>query len=76
MAKICSPRNNHNNTALLLAIPQYSDLLDDNNIERRCDDLLVMSKAKWRVGMAVWIGESQQAEEDEILKMNVESGCK
>jgi hypothetical protein len=59
---------NHKSTGInLLAVPCYSDLLDDMDAEdeSECGRALVTSEAGWRTEMAKWIGDAQSAEEAE-----------
>lgn len=51
----------------LLAVPRYSDLLDDQDHEDESKQghLLVSSKQGWCMEMAEWIAEAQAAELDE-----------
>ena len=65
----------HKSTDTLLAVPQYSDLLnnqDDEN-ESECGQLLVLSRQGWRMEMAKWITEVQAAELDKDDSNNLTS---
>ena len=54
----------HKSTETLLAVPQYSDLLEDqyHEDESERDHALVSSAGSWWVEMAKWIGEARDAE--------------
>jgi hypothetical protein len=59
---------NHKSTGInLLAVPHYSDLLDDMDAEDESEhgQALVTSEAGWRTEMAKWIGDAQSAKEAE-----------
>ena len=59
---------NHKSMGInLLAVPRYSDLLDDINAEDESEHgrALVTSEAGWRTEMAKWIGDARSAEEAE-----------
>jgi hypothetical protein len=61
-------RKNHKSTGInLLAVPRYSDLLDDMDAEDESERgrALVTSEAGWRTEMAKWIGDARSAEEAE-----------
>lgn len=61
-------RKNHKSTGInLLAVPRYSDLLEDMDAEDESERgrALVTSEASWRTEMAKWIGEARAAEEAE-----------
>ena len=51
----------------LLAVPQYSDLLEDqyHEDERERGRVLVSSASGWRIEMAKWIAEAREAELEE-----------
>ena len=51
----------------LLAVPRYSDLLEDQYHEDKSEQgrALVSSAGGWRVEMAKWIGEARDAELEE-----------
>ena len=53
-------RKNHRSTAALLAVPRYSDLLEDIDEEDETERgrALVTSEAGWRTEMAKWICSS------------------
>ena len=57
----------HKSTETLLAVPQYSDLLEDqyhkDKSEQGC--ALVSSAGSWWVEMAKWIGEARDTELEE-----------
>ena len=57
----------HKSTDTLLAAPQYSDLLDDQDHEDESERgrLLVSSKQGWCMEIAKWIAEAWAAELDE-----------
>jgi hypothetical protein len=67
LTKTRSKRKVHKSTATLLAIPWYSDLLDDQNDEDNDEHgrLLVSSRQSWHTEMAKWIGEARTMELDE-----------
>jgi hypothetical protein len=46
----------------LLAVPQYSDLLDDQDDESQQGQLLVLRRQGWHTEMAKWITEAQGVE--------------
>ena len=54
----------HRSTETLLSVPQYSDLLgdQDNEDETERGQLLMASRESWWTGMAKWIGEGRAAE--------------
>src|ERR1700720_4661324 len=61
-------RKNHKSTGVnLLAVPRYSDLLEDMDAEDDSERgrALVTSEASWRTEMAKWIGDARAAEEAE-----------
>jgi hypothetical protein len=60
-------RKNHKSTGInLLAVPRYSDLLDDMDAEDESERgrALVTSEAGWRTEMAKWIGDAREAEDE------------
>jgi hypothetical protein len=60
-------RKNHRSTAALLAVPRYSDLLEDIDDEDETERgrALVNSEAGWRTEMAKWIGDARAADESD-----------
>src|SRR5271168_5580483 len=59
-------QKNHNSTGInLLAVPRYSDLLEDMDAEDESDRgrASVTTEASWRTEMAKWIGEACAEEE-------------
>jgi uncharacterized protein YpiB (UPF0302 family) len=61
-------RKNHKSTGIdLLAVPRYSDLLEDMEAEDESERgrALVTSEAGWRTEMAKWIGDARAAEDAE-----------
>jgi len=66
LAKTRGKRQVHKSTDTLLAVPRYSNLLDDQDHEDESERgrLLVSSKQGWRTEMAKWIAEARAAELD------------
>lgn len=58
----------HQSTATLLAVPQYCDLLGNQEDEDEAErgQLLVSSRAGWWTEMAKWIGDARAAENEEM----------
>ena len=54
----------HTSTNTLLAVPRYSDLLDDQDHEDEAERgrMLVSNSQSWRTEMAKWIAEARAAE--------------
>jgi hypothetical protein len=57
----------HKSTETLLAVPWYSDLLEDQYHEDESEQerVLVSSAGGWRAEMAKWISEAREAELEE-----------
>jgi hypothetical protein len=57
----------HKSTETLLAVPRYSDLLEDQYHEDKSErgGALVSSAGGWRAEMAKWISEAREAELEE-----------
>ena len=57
----------HKSTATLLAVPRYSDLLDDQDDEDKSKHgcVLINSMQGWHTEMAKWISDARAAEADE-----------
>ena len=57
----------HKSTATLLAVPQYSDLLNDQDDkdESKHGHVLINSKQGWCTEMVKWIGDARAAEADD-----------
>ncbi|KZP27364.1 hypothetical protein FIBSPDRAFT_948639 [Athelia psychrophila] len=70
LAKTRGKRKVHASTAILLAVPRYSDLLADQEDEDDTERgrLLVNSTEGWRTEMAKWIVAAREAEEAESLE--------
>lgn len=60
-------RTNHVDASGLLAVPRYSDLLDniEDEDETERGRMLVTTAAGWRTEMARWIGEARAADRAE-----------
>jgi hypothetical protein len=67
IAKKWLARQVHKSTVTLLAVPWYSDLLDDQDDEDESEHgrVLINSKQGWRTEMAKWISDARAAEVDE-----------
>ena len=60
-------RSVHKSTETLLAVPRYSDLLEDqyHKDESERGRVLVSSASGWCIEMAKWIAEAREAELEE-----------
>jgi hypothetical protein len=67
IAKKRLARQVHKSTVTLLAVPRYSDLLNDQDDEDESERgrVLINSKQGWRTEMAKWISDARAAEADE-----------
>lgn len=57
-------RSVHQSTSTLLAVPQYADLLEDQDDEDEGERgrMLINSRQGWRTEMAKWIGDARDTE--------------
>ncbi|KAL1737706.1 hypothetical protein HDZ31DRAFT_78946, partial [Schizophyllum fasciatum] len=61
-------RKNHKNVDMLMSVPRYRDLLEDQEYEDTSERgrLLVSSAEGWRVEMAKWVADARAAEKEEL----------
>ncbi|KIM71269.1 hypothetical protein PILCRDRAFT_93951, partial [Piloderma croceum F 1598] len=69
LTKMQGKRQVHKSTDTLLAVPRYSDLLDDQDHENESErgQLLVSSRQGWRTEMAKWITEATKIDAEAAL---------